>query len=1069
VAPPRELMSIVTDDTLRPPSELDAMHDITSADDTQADQHDTLEAAGPIRLNHYVLLSKLGEGGMGVVYAAYDEKLDRKVALKLLRSEAERKAQRRLVREAQSMARLSHPNVVQIYEIGETEQRIFIVMEFVKGVTLKDWLAAQPRSQRAILEVFHAAGQGLAAAHAQGLVHRDFKPDNVMIGDDGHVRVMDFGLAHGDESERVDDAGATAQQMIMEPSGLTATGVLMGTPAYMAPEQFESRKTDARTDQFSFCVALWEALHGQRPFAGASLMDLSISVCSGSVSTPDHSDVPTWLRKVIARGLRVEPDARWPSLPALLDALREDPTRRRRGLFGVLAVLAMTLGVIGWAQLSDQRSHAQLVHACEQEAQALRWHEAIQAELAAAFEAAGLPYARSAWARTHALLDAYARDWSRARRDACLETRVEHQRDEPSYALISACLDERRATFEGLLDAWTELDETTLARATSAAAGLSPVSTCTTALWLTQRMQAPTELRAEVEQLRARLGQISALKYVGKYDEGLARLEPIERDAKALGWAPLSAEALVARGHLQYRLGDHELARASVERAYLDAVGAGHDMVALQSASLLTAIVGDELAEPKPGLYWGELALEHVERMGLTDTIHEAGVLGGISSVHTAAGGFEQATAANDRALQITKAALGPDHLQVALVLNNAGTTQWEQGNYDEALPLFLASLRIKQAVLGIEHPENGAALNNIGAVHWGRGDFDQALAAFEQALAIRIATFGPVHPDVAGAHNNIGAVLASQRQHEQALVSFRRALDIQMATLGPDHPDVAGALTNIGNILGNQAEAQGNPPELLQEVLETHRRALVIWEAAYGPTHAKVAMSLNNIGVAQWRRGELDEALATHHRALAIREAALGPDHADVAMSLDNIGTVMSTRGDTRAALEMYRRALAIREAALGPDHAGLADNLDSIGMQLRKLGALDDALAAHARALAINEAALGPDHAVVSASLIAIGTLHAELGATDDARRELERALAIREQTQATPAKLAEAMFALARVLWTADRRSQGPRARELAAGARERYADAAAHASQLREIDDWLRTHLVERPKH
>ncbi|PRQ09899.1 serine/threonine-protein kinase [Enhygromyxa salina] len=1061
-------MSIVHDDTLppqsqsEPPSEpqsdLDAMRDVTIADDTHTDHHAPLEPETSTRLNHYVLLSKLGQGGMGVVYAAYDERLDRKVAIKLLRSEGEPKAKRRLVREAQSMARLAHPNVVQIYEIGEADQRVFIVMEFVKGATLQRWLAAQPRSQRDILEVFHAAGKGLAAAHAQGLVHRDFKPDNVMIDADNHVRVMDFGLAHGEvdpEAHSQDPLGEA-----LEPSGLTATGVLMGTPAYMAPEQFEARPTDARTDQFSFCVALWEALHGKRPFAGASLMDLSVSVCSGSVSTPADNNVPSWLRKVVARGLQVEPDARWPSLEDLLDALGKDPTRRRRAVLGTLTMVALALGVAGGVQLTQQRARTQQLRACDDEAQTLRWNPSVEAELAAAFEATALPYARSAWAHTRSQLNDYAHTWSQARRETCVETHVAHRRDEASHALITACLDERRAAFEGLLDAWAELDERTLARATSAAAKLSPVSTCTTALWLTQRMQAPTELRAAVGQLRARLEQVEALDHAGSYEAGLERIEQIETEAVALGWSPLLAEARLARGDLHDKLGDYEAARASVERAYLDAVGAGHEMTALGSATLLTVIVGDKLAQPERGLYWGELARMHVERMGLTDTVHEAQRLGHVGAVHTAAGGFAEATAAHARALQITKATFGAEHLQVALALNNAGSTWWEQGDYDQALPAFLESLRIKQAVLGPQHPEVGVALNNIGAVYWGRGDYDLALASFEQSLSVREAALGPQHPDVAGSLNNVGAVLASQHQYQPALVSFRRALDIQMATLGPDHPDVAGALTNIANILRNQA--QGSSPELLQEVLDTHLRALAIWETAYGPDHPKVAMSLNNVGVTHWRRGEFEQALATHRRALAIREGAFGPEHADVAMSLSNIGTTLSSLGDRQAALEHYQRALAIREATLGPDHVDLADSLDNVGHALRKTGAIDEAMAAHERALAIIEASLGPDNAAVAASLIAIGSIAVERGAVTEAREVLERALAIREQPDTPPAELADAMFALAPVRWAEGDRAQ---ARTLAEGARERYAGAAIeYAQQLREVDAWLGAHRV-----
>jgi serine/threonine protein kinase len=297
-----------------------------------------------VRLRHYVLLERLGEGGMGVVFAAYDEMLERKVALKLLHvTHAE--AQRRLVREAQAMARLSHPNVVQIYEIGEVEGVAFIVMEYVEGVTLERWRAEAPRSRSEILAVFLAAGRGLAAAHEQNLVHRDFKPDNVMISRDGRVRVMDFGIAreHGVTVElgrEVDGGGELSID-------LTATGAMMGTPAYMAPEQFCGGPTDARTDQFSFCVALWEAVHGQRPFVASSLGELSIAVSSGALTTPQASEVPSWLHDVLARGLAVEPERRHASMATLgvgrgagcdlgCDGDRADGHRRARANAGAV-------------------------------------------------------------------------------------------------------------------------------------------------------------------------------------------------------------------------------------------------------------------------------------------------------------------------------------------------------------------------------------------------------------------------------------------------------------------------------------------------------------------------------------------------------------------------------------------------------------------------------------------------------------------------------------------------------------------------------------------------------------
>ena len=308
----------------------------------------------------YQVLKLLGEGGMGVVYAAYDDKLERKVALKLIRGVAMRRpeARARTLREARALARLSHPNVVHVYQVGEVDDEIYVAMEFLTGPTLRAWLGARPRTWREVLAVFRQAGEGLAAAHRQGVIHRDFKPANVIVGDDGRVRVLDFGLAHffGLDGEEVELKALPSAAEVTDVL-LTQTGAVLGTPAYMAAEQFAGGRGDAKTDQFSFCTALYEALYGQRPFAGDKL-DVLVSAVQGGRVQPvkTRHEVPAWLHRVVARGLQPDPAARWPGMDALLAALSPPEARvpwgRIAGVTGSAG--ALLLGGLGYAFMLER-------------------------------------------------------------------------------------------------------------------------------------------------------------------------------------------------------------------------------------------------------------------------------------------------------------------------------------------------------------------------------------------------------------------------------------------------------------------------------------------------------------------------------------------------------------------------------------------------------------------------------------------------------------------------------------------------------------------------------------------
>jgi predicted Ser/Thr protein kinase len=325
--------------------------EVTQTEVASATPPRSRDRGGPIEVDgqvgRYRVVRRLGAGGMGVVYEARDPDLDRDVAVKLLHGEGDEALQRRLLREAQAMARISHRNLVTVYDVGTHRGRVFVAMELVRGQTLRQWLERERRPWPDAVRVFLEAGRGLAAAHAAGVVHRDFKPDNVLVADSGRVLVVDFGLARG-VGEASDTPQALAPSTDVLASPLTRTGAVLGTPAYMSPEQHLGRPADMRSDQFGFAVALYEAIYGQRPFPGDTHAELYASVTAGERSRlPAEPRVPARLIAVLERGLQLDPEARFPDIEALLAELEAlvRPPRRWPWAAIAAAAVAMATGV----------------------------------------------------------------------------------------------------------------------------------------------------------------------------------------------------------------------------------------------------------------------------------------------------------------------------------------------------------------------------------------------------------------------------------------------------------------------------------------------------------------------------------------------------------------------------------------------------------------------------------------------------------------------------------------------------------------------------------------------------
>jgi tetratricopeptide (TPR) repeat protein/predicted Ser/Thr protein kinase len=898
------------------PVDTDRLATDDTANERQPDRATRLEASELV--GRYVVLSKVGMGGMGVVYAAYDPELDRKVALKLLAtasgSQTRRSERReRLLREAQALAKFSHPEIVAIHDVGEHEAGVWLAMEFIDGTTLGEWARERPRTWREVLEVMLAAGRGVAAAHAAGLIHRDLKPDNIMVGRDGRVRVMDFGLTRAQgESEPIRIANNQPAPTIDLLAKPLTHGHLLGTPTYMAPEQLCRAKVTEATDQFAYCVTLWELLFGERPFAGERPSELRRSMLGNRIQHPSNRAVPSWLRRVCERGLNLEPSKRWPSMQHLLDALGRGQARARARK--VVVGLACAAALVGGVALSRELERRNAVTACAAEGATIStvWKAETRHGIEQALRSGTATYTADIPTHLMPWLDAQAQAWQAARTEVCLhaDSRSRAQPwDADTLDRALWCLDDRRMEFEALVAELASDNPLIATRAVQAAVGLSPVDVCLDHAWLARMPAPPTEDRASIEALRAKLSRVTALKLTGNYAVGLELARESLTEAEALAWPPLTALARLRLGGLLNHSGQFEDAASTFERAYFEAAKVGAHEVAVDAATSLVFTIGMRLARHDDGRTWfhhAEVALnEFPDPQGLRKSI----LLVNLANVTRAAGSYAEAQQLLEQAIELKQQALGPEHPEVGNALSNLAVVLEAQGAYADALPLHQRALAILEKALGDRHPEVSGVLNNLADNCRLRGEFEQAKLLLERSLEIKEEALGPEHPSVASSLGNLALVLEGMEQLAEARPLLERALRIKENALGPRHPEVAATLNN----LAENYRLTGEYPQ----ALALQQRALAIKEEALGPEHMSVGMSLTNLALVHQAMGNLDEAKALDERALAIFEAKLGPDHPHLSWPLFALAEIALAQGRPADALPLAKRSLAIREQA--------------------------------------------------------------------------------------------------------------------------------------------------------
>ena len=897
-----------------------------------------------VTIGRFEVVGRLGAGAMGVVYAARDPQLDRDVALKVLRGEHRQGvAAGRLLREAKALARLRHPNVVTVLEIGTHDDGLFIAMDRIEGQTLREWLRDTPPWSR-VLDVFVQAGHGLAAAHEADLVHRDFKPDNVLVDSLGQAKVVDFGLAREGRLSVVTTPERTLEDTEPGDAELTRTGALVGTPAYMAPEAFRG-SSDARSDQFSFCAALYEALYGVRPFSGRSGLELLDAIESGRIERPLRGrSAPAWLRRIALRGLAADPSQRFSDMAALLAAIESNRRRRSNLMLGGTGLGGLVLGglAVSASLMSGQDR-------CKYAAQALAevWHDARREATRQAFVATEAGHAEQTWTRVETTLDDYATDWASMRVESCTANQRGEQSDS-LHDLRMSCLDLRLHALRSLLELFAEVDETLVTSAVEASRALPDLGPCADeqSLRASERRGPAPELRARAEVLQEGLETVRMRKHAGHYGAALVEAEAIANEADELGLHDVAAVAHLLVAELQDKLDDLESAALAARSAVWAADAAGNDRVRAEAATWLVSLGGKQ-HDITSGHEWARTGRALVTRL-------------------------EE---------PIALRAMLADH--EATLMHHAGRLEDSVRRRSEALELRAQYLPDDDLVLAATHYNLAKTLGDLDRL-------DEALESLERVLAIRIAALGEQHPAVARAHNSIAGVLTDLGRFPEAIAHTEKAIAIGTDSLGPEHPFVADVYVHLGNVL-----AQGSDP--LSSVPH-YERAIEIFEKTKGSEDIRLGYALGNYGRVLWGTGQLEAALPVLQRSLAIQEQVLGPEHGSLMYVLNTLSQTLAELERHEEAREIAQRGLTVASAHVGDEHAmvallslSLAQSFMATDQPELAIEPLEHALEIHARQ-GTRRAARGPVAFTLAQALWDTGVHRRALELARSAREDFE-----------------------------------------------------------------------------
>lgn len=857
------------------------------------------------RVGRYRLEAHLGTGGMGSVYRAHDTVLERDVAIKLVSrgADAGAGAQARLLREGQALARLDHPHVVRIFDVGRSEHGLFVAMELVDGRTLARWVDEERPTWRAVVRTYVQAGRGLMAGHRLDIVHRDFKPANVMRDRDGRARVLDFGLARllDRAPETPSDDSEPDPAMDLLSTCLTRDGEIIGTPIYMAPEQHHARETTQASDQFSFCASLFEALAGEQPFRRSALVDVVHAKDKGPPDAPTSTDVPRAVWSALRRGLQPEPQERWPSMAALIEALEASLGGGRARYAAVVALLGA--GVVAAALLppTEPGPRCRDVRVLDP-----IWNDARDDDLRRGFASAAPSFGEQAWTSAAERVQAWSEDWTAAHQRACEDAADPGTKDEDEAAqeldARMACLRGQADSLDATLEALEGPERNTVTRASSTIAALPTPTDC-----LDPALRAPPSAdAARAEPIHTLLRRARASYHAGRPDRSRVAAAQAVEAAREMGEPILIAEALLQRGIGARVAGEHDKALADYQEAYFLATEHDDAAWAARAASrLVYAYVGRDQEELERWSGHTRAAMERAPAVGWL----EAGLLHAEADHARRMGDLPTALEKYREALAGLRG-VASDEQDAASLLGAIANVLTELGRYDEAVEVARDAVA-RSVALGEHHPTALPTRGALGLALWYRGDAREAVEVLTQTATIGKAIYGVEHPRVQLVLDNRAGALIDAGHPEAALEYFAETIP----KLAPDEH-----ASRLARVLGEQSRALRRLGRVREEV-ESSRRAVEIRRETLPERHPRIALSLTNLGSAERRVGDVGPSIEHLREAADIFAGAVGESTTRTIVARSELARSLAADGQIEGALEQIEQVTrSLASAELDP-----------------------------------------------------------------------------------------------------------------------------------------------------